>query len=230
MLTLLLPLFLFILTGKKRRCYWAEGQVGYGRVRFTRLPDPDPFGGQVQVGDRILEMGGVSFRRPLTKVQFAEACGRLRTATRPMKVVAELTPEREALKEDGVAAPGGPRAKPPTGEAVFQSAGPAGSHHLHRSRRGYIRFAKLPEPDPYEGRIKVGDRLLEAGGVDLRRPLARKEWAKARRQIRAAPLPLEFVVETRARRAAEAEPAAPAGVDGDGAEPAGPAGVGGDGA
>ena len=28
MLTLLLPLFLFILIGKKRRCYWAERQVG----------------------------------------------------------------------------------------------------------------------------------------------------------------------------------------------------------
>ena len=144
-----------------------------------------------------------------------------------MKIVVKLRPEREAPRGEKDAVPSGPRAKPPTGEAVFQSAGPAGVH-LQRSRRGYIRFAKLPEPDPYGGRIKVGDRLLEAGGVDLRRPLARKEWVKARRQIRAAPLPLEFVVQTRERRAAEAEPAAPAGVDGDGTEHAGPAGVGGD--
>ena len=87
-------------------------------VLLTKMSDQDPYGRQVQVGNRIIEMGGVSLRRPLTKEQWAEARGRLRTPPRPMKVVVELRLEKDAPQEEKDAAPSGPRAGPQMGEAI----------------------------------------------------------------------------------------------------------------
>ena len=88
----------------------------------------------------------------------------------------------------------------PATEVTFQSTS-RGAQAEHSTEDGYVRVKSLADPDPYGGRIRVGDRILGAGGVCLRAPLSTKQWTEACRRIRAAPLPMELIVEVSAATA-----------------------------
>ena len=72
-------------------------------------------------------------------------------------------------------------ALPAAEEVVFQSAGPTGLHPRLSTSDGSVRVTALPEPDPYGGRIRLGSRILEAAGVDLRGTLTREGERRAQR-------------------------------------------------
>ena len=85
-----------------------------------------------------MEAAGVDLRSPLTREQWIKASSRMRATPRPMKIVVECAPREEQDAKEQDAAPISPRAGPPADEAVFQSAGTAGSHRMQHSRVGRL--------------------------------------------------------------------------------------------
>ena len=103
-----------------------------GFVRIKTLAEPDPYGGQIRVGDRVLEVG-VDLRHPLTREQFDRAWGQIGAAPRLWRIVMERRPERGAA--------GRPRAESPS-----PAAAPGASNAEQSSRQAPEETADETSP------------------------------------------------------------------------------------
>ena len=104
---------------------------GVGRARPVRGIDKDQR--QALGGSR-----GRPQESPHKGAAWIKASSRIRATPRPMKIVVECASREEQDAEEWDAAPVSPRAGPPADEAVFQSAGTAGSHLMQHSREGRL--------------------------------------------------------------------------------------------
>lgn len=189
--------------GPEREVHFHESSLGIkisrhadGFVRIlsvTRTNDMSRIG-YIYEGDLVREVSGVCLRKPIDSAEWNMTIGLIKMShTRPLKMVLaqeydEMDEDRRHNNDDGQ-----------TRRVIFNER--SLGVKLHHNGEGCVEILSVAaRPIDRWGEVWKGDRVLEAGGCDLRSPITKSSWLTLVKYLREAPRPLQMTVTNKTNR------------------------------